>query len=252
MSKLNKNNRGFGGVELILIIVIVVLIGVVGWLVYKNHNKVAPTKTAAVNKTIAKTTQGTSTNKSVTANPYAGWKTYNSILNSGLSFEYPANWVFTPANKPFTNNNGGVENDSSLTSAVVQTKPGVASNVATNQYMCVSFDEYGGTWSYGGWNLVQNYGPLLSSESFKVGSVNLSLNTYQGSSPMLDTMELVSVPPSNLGSQYINTQNNFSVIVQAQFNCGQGGQSGITNLNADFNSQPETAIAKLIMKSIKF
>ena len=59
MKKLKSNEKGFGAVEALLIVVIVVLIGVVGWVVYKNHNnKSTPvssttsvkTKTIQVNK----------------------------------------------------------------------------------------------------------------------------------------------------------------------------------------------------------
>lgn len=50
MGKLNKDNNGFGGVELLLVIVIIVLLGVVGWYVY-NHNK---TNTKRVGSSSAK------------------------------------------------------------------------------------------------------------------------------------------------------------------------------------------------------
>jgi hypothetical protein len=59
VKKLKSNEKGFGAVEALLIVVIVVLIGVVGWVVYKNHNnKSTPvssttsvkTKTIQVNK----------------------------------------------------------------------------------------------------------------------------------------------------------------------------------------------------------
>ena len=250
MGKLNKNKKGFGAIELFIVIIVVIVLGLAGWLVYKNHNKAMTTKGATVTKTVPKTTpEASSTTASSASNPYAGWKTYHSILNSGLSFEYPANWVFTPPSKPFKNNNGGVESESYLTSAAIQTKPSGGSNVATNQYMCVTFDEYGGSWSYGDTNLSS---PSIIDDNFQVNNTKLTLGTYQGASPMLDTLILTSTPPSSVGNTYIDTKNNYVVEVSARFNCGQGGQPGITNLNADFNSQPETAIAKLIIESIKF
>ena len=43
MQKLNS--KGFGAVEGLLVLVIVILIGVVGWFVYKNHNKKTPVST---------------------------------------------------------------------------------------------------------------------------------------------------------------------------------------------------------------
>ncbi len=39
MYKYSKNENGFSAVETILIVVIVILIGVVGWLAYKDHSK---------------------------------------------------------------------------------------------------------------------------------------------------------------------------------------------------------------------
>ena len=39
--KIKNNEPGFGTIEIILILVIIVLIGAVGWLVYKGHNKQA-------------------------------------------------------------------------------------------------------------------------------------------------------------------------------------------------------------------
>jgi cytoskeletal protein RodZ len=64
MGKLNNDNNGFGGVELLLAIVIVVLLGVVGWFVYKDHNKTTTAKVATVIKTVTKTTAATSSSTS--------------------------------------------------------------------------------------------------------------------------------------------------------------------------------------------
>ena len=41
MKRLQKNQAGIGAVTTILVVVIVALIGVAGWLVYKNHHKTA-------------------------------------------------------------------------------------------------------------------------------------------------------------------------------------------------------------------
>lgn len=46
MSKLHKNQSGFGSVEIILTVVIIGLLGAVGWFVYdRNHNKATPAST---------------------------------------------------------------------------------------------------------------------------------------------------------------------------------------------------------------
>ncbi len=65
MNKINKNQKGFGTVESILVVIIVVLIGAVGFLVYKNHHKTAPvasaTKTTIVKSTAPKTALSSTT-----------------------------------------------------------------------------------------------------------------------------------------------------------------------------------------------
>jgi len=60
MGKIRKNEAGFSPVEVVMVLVIVALIGMVGWLVYKNHNKT--TNNSA-------TTANTSTTKSTTSTP---------------------------------------------------------------------------------------------------------------------------------------------------------------------------------------
>lgn len=232
MGKLRSKEAGFSAVEVVLVLVMVALIGAAGYIAYKSHSK---TTTPAL------------------TDPYAGWKTYTSPLSSGLSFKYPADWSFTPPAQVFTNNAGGQYNDVTLYSVKPTTKPGDGAAVPTNQFMCVTFDEYGGTWQ-------GNHSPfsaLLSSDTFQSGGATIMLNTYKGGTPyndkhsMQDIMWLITNPSNSNGNHYISTKNNYWVAVSAQFNCQQGGFPAGANLDADFNSQPETATAKLIMKSIQ-
>jgi Tfp pilus assembly protein PilE len=89
MNKIVKNEKGFTAVEGLLIVLILVVITAVGYMVYHyNHD----TKTAAVSTTAAKTSKSSSTK--LTANPYAGWKTYE-LKYEKISFEYPSNWTPT-------------------------------------------------------------------------------------------------------------------------------------------------------------
>jgi len=61
MSKLHKNEKGFGAVEGILIIVVVILLGAVGWFVYdRNHGK-ATTSSAPATSTTTPTVNTKST-----------------------------------------------------------------------------------------------------------------------------------------------------------------------------------------------
>jgi hypothetical protein len=239
---MKKNQKGFGAIEGLLILVITIIIGFAGWYVWHTKNNTNSTYSSTAN-----TTKSSSGTKSIAPNPYTGWKTYSSPLNSGLSFKYPADWSFTPPTSVFTNNSGGQENDVTLYSVTPTVKAGNGAAISTNQFMCVTFDEYGGPWHNIDWKL----GSLLSSEKFMSGSTSIMLNTYKGDTPMQDQMLLITDPSNSNGNYFISTKNNYYVAVTAQFNCQQGGFPEGTNLNADFNSQPETATAKLIMKSIQ-
>lgn len=90
MSKIAKNQKGFGAVEAVLILIIVILIGVVGWLVYKDrHNKGAA---GTASKSSAADTSAKSGAKAPALNPYAGWKTYK-LTYEKLTFKYPSAWT---------------------------------------------------------------------------------------------------------------------------------------------------------------
>lgn len=102
MRKLRTDGRGFAIVELCLIIVIIVLVGIIGWLVYKNHHQTtsAITKTSSVS---SKTTSSKSSATSSNSTTYSGWQTFS---DSVLSIKYPSSWTFS-------NNTGDVEIDAS-------------------------------------------------------------------------------------------------------------------------------------------
>lgn len=243
---MKTNQKGFSVVEILIVIVVVGLIGGVGFMVYKNHNKKPSTNSVATTTTTKPA--ATETKPTTQApDPYAGWKTYTSPLKSGLSFKYPADWDFTPnTSVPAPNNLGGVENDSVLRSAKIQGTYGTV----TNQYMCVSIDEYSANgWDASNWTL----GKELTSEQITLGGKSATLSTYAGDTPMQSEL-IVHNPNVSSGNHFITTKNNYVVSIQAGFNiCQQPGDGeGITNKQADFNAQPETDIAKKIIKSIQF
>lgn len=255
------NQSGFTVVEVLLIVLVVAVIGFGGYYVWHTqHDKKTPVATTNTSSKSTTSTKPTTT-ATTTSNPYAGWKTYHSILNSGLTFMYPPSWDFMPATQaPTPNNLGGVENDSVLYSVTPTTAQGQYAAVPTNQFMCVTFDEYSGNgWDTSNWDL----GTPISSQQVNINGETLTLATYksnaivdgssqQSPSSMADEMVLYNPSDTSSGNHFVNTNNGYVVSVSAEFNCQQGGFPATTNLNADFATQPETATAKLIMESLKF
>lgn len=90
MGKLKNNQEGFSAVEAALVLVIVVLIGVVGFMVYKNHSKTTTDSTAASSTTKPVTKTSTSTASTIPNFPssYNGWNDY-CISSVGLCLKYP-------------------------------------------------------------------------------------------------------------------------------------------------------------------
>jgi Tfp pilus assembly protein PilE len=111
MGKIRQNEAGFSPVEVVLVIVVVALIGVVGWLVYKNHNKSTNTSSTTANTTSTKTTtQPVATNTKTYADPAKAytvaypqdWALKEEALN-GLDQATPLDSTkarFTPSNLP--------------------------------------------------------------------------------------------------------------------------------------------------------
>jgi Tfp pilus assembly major pilin PilA len=85
MGKHKNNQKGFSVLEAILIVVVVVLIGAVGYLVYKNHDRT--TTVVIVTKTVSKPAKSNSTK-----NKYAGWLQYCSSHEKAC-FKYPSTWL---------------------------------------------------------------------------------------------------------------------------------------------------------------
>ena len=98
MKKIRNNQQGFSVVEVVLILVIVVLIGVVGWMVYKNHHKDVASSANAGSTTKSVNTSKTSINNPVTAtkssSPTANWTSFTS-QDGKFSLKYPSSWTVT-------------------------------------------------------------------------------------------------------------------------------------------------------------
>lgn len=81
MGKLKDNQKGFGAVEAVLVLVIVILIGVVGYMVYRNHHK---TTTASVATTSSKSTNTASNKTSSSSTTPASSTQYMTISEWGV------------------------------------------------------------------------------------------------------------------------------------------------------------------------
>lgn len=95
--KQRKNTYGFGVVGLILILAVVIVIGLAGYLVYKNHHKMTTTSVATTKPTT--TTKTAPTTSTTTSNTYAGWQQYCST-SFGACFKYPSDWSFDKCPNP--------------------------------------------------------------------------------------------------------------------------------------------------------
>jgi cytoskeletal protein RodZ len=96
MDKLNKNNKGFGSVELVLIVIIIAMLGVVGWFVYKNQHKT--TTSTPVTKSTVPATKSTKTTPAISVDPYVGWQTVTSSEVNNTNFKIPSDWVYRAIN----------------------------------------------------------------------------------------------------------------------------------------------------------
>lgn len=249
---MQKNKSQAGNVHIIVVILIIfIFIGAIGFVLWNNFLKEKPTKN--VTTTDSSQTTNSEDEEAIERDPYERWKKHTSLALSGLSFMYPSDWEFIPANEELVNNMGGKSITHNLYSKKPQVKSVNGNPVTTNQFMCVTITEYSGNWQYS----KETYSNELSSEEFSIAGVPVLLNTYSDATldrdnrPMGNIMRLMASKPSSRGQAYIDTKNGYVAQIVAQYNCLQGGE-GIEDLNANFESQPDTIVAKLIMKSIKF
>ena len=84
-----KNEQGFSPIELTLVIVVIILIGVIGFLVYRESAKTAKTNYVAPHSTAVSSSASPAVNK---PSPYSGWKSVCST-SGALCLKYPASWI---------------------------------------------------------------------------------------------------------------------------------------------------------------
>jgi hypothetical protein len=91
MNKIKRTEKGFSAVEILIAIVIIILVGVIGYMVFKNHQQ------AKTNQTNSKTiNKGTLPGGTITTTT-AGWKSYE-LTNEKLKFNYPPSWTIANGN----------------------------------------------------------------------------------------------------------------------------------------------------------
>lgn len=230
MGKLQKSEKGFSAVEIILVLVIVVLIGAVGWLIYRNHHKAT---TAAVTTT-ASTKPVTPTTPTQPVNPYAGWNTYTSPL-AKFSIKYPATWAESETTKGGTNVEYLTIKSSNF---IITANSGLASDVTNGTTSCVTSPS-----------------PCLSTISTqtftvpKLGAADVDAVTY--------TLD------SGAGNQLIVKLADGNTEISSPTASGIGTQfSGLSNLSsekayqtetpAQFTANPDYKTALSIFESISY
>lgn len=84
---MQKNQKGFGAIEAIIVLVIVAILGFVCWYVWKQNHKSTDTKS-----TSQQTNNDSDARKQAKETDlYAGWLACNDT-SEGLTFKYPATW----------------------------------------------------------------------------------------------------------------------------------------------------------------
>ena len=251
MCKLRNNEKGFGAVEGLLIVVIVVLIGVVGWFVYKNHNKTTNNTTTSNTATTAPT-KTASTPQSV--DPYAGWKTYTSP-DEKFTLKYPTDWTVSnesasgilkesidlwgPNN--FRLNYTLVKYDSTFTVSEAQKEAQAVGNpdpVKDNAY-----------------NVISNFTPNNLSKALYVVSTSSDVGEAGGPVNNIEVAEYKTYQGQPLGYPgYYVSKNNTGYMVQ-----WYGGYSKLVPSygpvgmpTTTFLAKSEVKTATLILKSVSY
>ncbi len=240
MHKLKKNQSGFGGAELLLIIVIVALLGVVGWLVYKDNHKTTPIATS-------KTTSAT--------DPTSGWGTFTSSLG-GFSFKYPTTgWLFEGA--------GSNTNSRVTGSAITSASPSFALIENAGHGLSTTNAYYSFNFNIGNLGYV---GPItgvsetyLYGQGSVIGTLSNGLSLWQTSEKTFNNPQegcgangngYIILNIASKGNLYIQLPNGEYLSVSAGF-CN-GPQQTLTLTYLQQLNSPESIVAKDLLASIKF
>jgi hypothetical protein len=209
MNKTSKNETGFSIVEAVLVLVVIVLIGVVGYMVYKNHHKTTTVNPISSSATKAVTSTNTTTTNTTTP---------ISLASGSVTLDIPNSWVKT-SQSSFSCNGGSIsttavcvsDGEITVTPSSLHTPNSNFSGVSISvfQHNDSSTAEQWLTKVYGGFNDTTN--PESIDESAQ------PINGYSAFS-----YESQSVPDSTTPNQhflqvyYLIVSGNYAVVVTSQ------------------------------------
>lgn len=170
------------------------------------------------------------------------YKTYTSISDSGLTFDYPDTWSFEQPTKQSITRDGQKATILMLSSkkpAEVNGRPEIASD-----NMCVTFVEMQGSWPF-------RYQALTNTDTladFTVGEGDVSLveSRTNLASGVNAAMQLLNRDPvSKHGVSYVALRNEYYVLATAQRSCFRDMQSEKQDITTDIEQ------ARSILKSVR-
>jgi len=103
MSKIEKDDKAFVIIELLIALLIIAIIGMIGWIVYKDHKTLASTVDSNRSNTTGSTSGSiTGQNSSIS---YSSWKNYCEMVNASPPYDcikYDPSWTLTETNDHFS------------------------------------------------------------------------------------------------------------------------------------------------------
>lgn len=251
MIKTQKENGSAHAI--VIVILILVIIGILGFVFWKNFldkkSTVTKTNTSIVSKPISK-----SIIKSATTQPAvdstADWKTTTSPL-TGYTIKYPSDWILSQGAETgeqiMTNVNGGKGFNTTIVSARTD---GTPNKLPTIRYMCVTVDDYTGKWGYEAQPSVSSF---MNISSFQPNaSTRLNIATVPNiSNPGISILNQMYATTSSGGIQ-IPLTGGGQLTITASFDCVQGDYDALQSSKDIFLKQPETQTAENIIKSLSF
>ena len=246
-----KNKRRLKKFEISLIIIIILLLAVVAWQFMAMRDNSSDSSSATVDREERRGRSAEDVSRSDAesngdlavegvADPYEGWFTHTTNMGTGLAFKYPPSWILREVGQePATNLSGG----QSLDTVVYSADPS-----SGGQYLCLSIGEY----TSHGWSR-SDYpsGDPTSAHPLNINGQSVDFGFYVGPTPMQSEL-LIHNPGHVYGIRNITTKEGYTLRLAVGFNdrCQQSYGKAEVDLNADFMSQPDVAIAKKVIESI--